>query len=51
MRQMGIPLTLTDNPPLIKSPAPVPGEHTAAVLKEIGYQSRQISALKRKGVI
>lgn len=51
MRQMGIPLTLADYPASVKSPAPVPGEHTAAVLKEIGYNAKQIVALKRKGVI
>jgi len=51
MRQMGIPVTLTDYPPQIKSPAPAPGEHTTAVLKQLGYQSREISSMRRKGVI
>lgn len=51
MRQMGVPLTLTDYPGSIKSPAPRPGEHTAAILSELGFTPPQIDALKREGAV
>jgi len=51
MRQMGVPLTLTDYPGSIKSPAPRPGEHTAAILGELGYTPPQIDGLKREGAV
>lgn len=51
MRQMGIPLTLTDYPGKIKSRAPKPGEHTRAILKELGYQARQMADFKKRGII
>jgi CoA:oxalate CoA-transferase len=51
MRQMGIPLTLVENPGQIKSPAPRLGEHTRDVLRELGYSDSKIHELIDKGVV
>ena len=51
MKQMGIPITLTDYPPQVKSPAPRYGQHSNEVLQAFGFQKREITGLKKKGVI
>jgi len=51
VRQMGIPLTLEGGPGRIKGPAPQLGEHTEAVLSELGYSGEKIRELRGKGVI
>jgi len=50
-KQMGIPVTLVDNPGQIKGPAPWLGEHTNAVLRELGYGDERIGQLRDKGII
>ena len=50
-RQMGIPVTLVDNPGKIKGPAPRLGEHTHDVLRELGYPEERIGELANKGII
>ncbi len=50
-RQMGIPITLLENPASIEGPAPRLGEHTNAVLGELDYSEERITGLKEKGVI
>ena len=50
-RQMGIPMTLTDNPGAIKGPAPRLGEHTGPVLAELGYSDDAIQRLTRDGAV
>lgn len=50
-RQMGIPVTLVDNPGRIKGPAPGLGEHTGAVLRELGYGDEKIGQLRGEGII
>jgi crotonobetainyl-CoA:carnitine CoA-transferase CaiB-like acyl-CoA transferase len=51
MKQMGIPLTLVENPGRIKSPAPRLGEHTRTVLSELGYSEENIGQLRDRGII
>jgi len=51
MKQMGVPITLTDYPPQVKSPAPREGQHTIEILKAFGFQKREITGLKKKGII
>ncbi len=50
MKQMGIPVTLLESPGLIKGPAPRLGEHTDAVLRELGYRDEGITQLRDKGI-
>jgi crotonobetainyl-CoA:carnitine CoA-transferase CaiB-like acyl-CoA transferase len=51
MRQMGIPLAIAGYPAQVKWPAPAPGEHTEAVLKDLGYSAGRVRGLKQEGVI
>ncbi|MDD5190138.1 MAG: CoA transferase [Dehalococcoidales bacterium] len=51
MRQMGVPITLQEYPPQIKSPAPREGQHSNEILKEFGFETREITGLKKKGII
>lgn len=51
VRQMGIPITMVEGPGQIKGPAPELGEHTQAVLKELGYDNERISQYRDKGII
>jgi crotonobetainyl-CoA:carnitine CoA-transferase CaiB-like acyl-CoA transferase len=49
--QVGIPIKLTDTPGRIRSPAPVPGQHTEQVLFELGFTKDQIQTLCEKGAV
>ncbi len=51
MKTLGPASKMSATPPKIKSPAPLFGQHTDEVLKEIGYTDEQIAALREKGVI
>lgn len=50
-RQMGIAMTLTDNPGAIKGPAPRPGEHTSQILGELGYSEDAVRRLGNEGAV
>ena len=47
IQMMGIPYTLEKNVSSVQGPQPRVGEHTAAVLKEIGYSAAEIAILER----
>jgi crotonobetainyl-CoA:carnitine CoA-transferase CaiB-like acyl-CoA transferase len=47
----GVPMNFEKTPGKIKSAAPVLGEHTREVLKEIGYDDGEIARLIKAGVI
>ena len=51
VRQIGIAIKLSDTPGSIRSAAPLPGEHTTAVLKDLGLGAADIGRLREKGVI
>lgn len=51
IRQAGIPFRLEETPATIRTPPPVLGEHTDAVLGELGYEATQIDDLHRRGVV
>jgi len=50
-RQLGIAPKFSLTPGALRSHAPELGEHTAAVLEELGYSSEQASALKSAGIV
>lgn len=50
-RVIGAPIKLSKDPASVRMPPPVLGQHTDAVLKEIGYDSETIAALRTKRVI
>jgi crotonobetainyl-CoA:carnitine CoA-transferase CaiB-like acyl-CoA transferase len=51
IRVPGIPFTLSETPGKIRFVAPMLGEHTQSILKELGYDNNQIGELRRRGVI
>ncbi len=51
VRQVGIAIKLSDTPGSIRSAAPLAGEHTEAVLKDLGLGAGDIARLREKGVI
>jgi alpha-methylacyl-CoA racemase len=51
VRQFGIAIKLSDTPGSVRSAAPLPGEHTESVLKDIGVSAEEIARLRGKGVI
>jgi len=50
-RQMGIPMTLTENPAVIKGPAPALGEHKHEILVELGYSDSVIEDLTERRIV
>ena len=50
-KHVGIPVKLTSTPGSIRSQAPVPGEHTAQVLSQLGYTKQKMEELQRRGVV
>ncbi len=48
---LGRPYMLEKTPWRIRRPAPMLGEHTAAVLGELGYGSAEIAALRAEGAV
>jgi CoA:oxalate CoA-transferase len=52
IRIAGSPIRLSETPGEVRSPAPLLGEHSAEVLREVlGYTPERIEALKMEGVI
>jgi crotonobetainyl-CoA:carnitine CoA-transferase CaiB-like acyl-CoA transferase len=51
VRQIGPLCRLSDSPPLAQGPAPIPNEHTDAVLAELGYTADAIKDLRERKVI
>lgn len=51
MREVRFPVSVTGPAPQPDSPPPTIGEHTEAVLAELGYASADIDALRSDGVI
>lgn len=52
MRMAGVPIKLSHTPGSIRNPAPLLGEHTEEVLRELlGYSQQSIDDLKSQGVI
>ncbi|MBU2608395.1 MAG: CoA transferase [Chloroflexi bacterium] len=51
VKQVGLPIKLSDTPGEIRSLAPVLGEHTEEVLTELGYNKSNINELRQEGVV
>nr|WP_257215277.1 CoA transferase [Pollutimonas harenae] len=51
MRRVGVPSSWSDSQPAPGRPAPAPGQHTAEVLREVGYSDEQIDHLRAQGII
>ncbi len=49
--QTGIPVALSKTPGRIAAPPPVLGEHTEAILAELGYPPEEVAALRVDGAI
>jgi crotonobetainyl-CoA:carnitine CoA-transferase CaiB-like acyl-CoA transferase len=45
------PIRLSDTPGSVRGRAPMPGEHSAAVLGEIGYSANDIDRLRSAGIV
>jgi alpha-methylacyl-CoA racemase len=50
IRQTGTAIKLSTTPGAAQRPAPLPGEHTHAVLTELGFSSEEIAALRARRV-
>jgi crotonobetainyl-CoA:carnitine CoA-transferase CaiB-like acyl-CoA transferase len=52
VRMVGAPVRLSETPGSVRTPAPLLGEHTDAVLRELlGLETAQIETLRAAGVI
>jgi crotonobetainyl-CoA:carnitine CoA-transferase CaiB-like acyl-CoA transferase len=49
--QLGFPIKMSDTPAQIRTPAPLLGEHTASILRELGYAESDIQQLCANGAI
>jgi formyl-CoA transferase/CoA:oxalate CoA-transferase len=50
-RVIGSPIKLSDTPTSLRTPPPTLGQHTGAILDELGYSSEHIAALRAARVI
>ncbi|MFE9884666.1 CaiB/BaiF CoA transferase family protein [Streptomyces scopuliridis] len=51
LKVLGSPLRVDDEPAVPAGPPPLLGEHTDAVLAELGYTPAQIAALRERGAV
>jgi len=51
VRQMGPMLQMNETPLRVQGPSPMLGEHTDAVLAELGYDAPAVEGLRAKGVL
>jgi alpha-methylacyl-CoA racemase len=51
VRQLGIPVKLSETPGAVRSPGPALGEHTRDVLAGLGYDDDAIAALEEAGAV
>jgi crotonobetainyl-CoA:carnitine CoA-transferase CaiB-like acyl-CoA transferase len=49
--QIAPPFTFSETPAEIKRPPPDLGEHTRAVLSELGLDADEVNALKARGIV
>jgi formyl-CoA transferase len=51
VKALGVPIKLSDTPGAVERAAPLLGEHSAALLTELGYTEAEQQALKANGII
>jgi crotonobetainyl-CoA:carnitine CoA-transferase CaiB-like acyl-CoA transferase len=51
IKNLGVPVKLSDTPGAVDRPAPLLGEHTDSILAELGYDERERQALRAAGII
>ncbi len=51
IRQTGVPVKLSATPGRVASPPPLLGQHTDAILQELGYDADAIGGMRRAGAI
>jgi crotonobetainyl-CoA:carnitine CoA-transferase CaiB-like acyl-CoA transferase len=51
IKLIGTPVKLAKTPPQLRRPAPLFGQHTDQVLRELGYSPEAIAHLREKGII
>ncbi len=51
LRALGVPVKLSDTPGAVRTPPPTLGQHTDAVLQELGFKADAVAELRRKNVI
>jgi len=51
IKQTGVPVKLSETPGRIASPPPLLGQHTEAVLGELGYDAAQTASLRARGAV
>ena len=51
IKNLGVPMKLSDTLGAVDRPAPLLGEHTDAILAELGYDDSQRRALRANGII
>ena len=51
IRQLGVPIKLGETPGAVRTPPPLLGEHTEAILKELGMSVEEVEQLKQSGAI
>jgi crotonobetainyl-CoA:carnitine CoA-transferase CaiB-like acyl-CoA transferase len=51
LRLLGVPIKLSDTPGAVQAPPPMLGEHTRAILTELGMSPEEIEDLARAGAI
>ncbi|HVN96108.1 MAG TPA: CoA transferase, partial [Syntrophorhabdaceae bacterium] len=51
VKQIGIPIKLSETPGRIRHVAALPGEHTRQTMERLGYSENEIQRLEREGII
>jgi len=51
VKQLGFPIKLSETPGSVRSPAPLPGEHTEEIMGQLGYTRHEMDAFLKDGII
>jgi crotonobetainyl-CoA:carnitine CoA-transferase CaiB-like acyl-CoA transferase len=50
LQTLGSPIKMSETPPVVARRAPLLGEHTREVLREVGYSEEEISTIMTAGI-